>query len=160
MRAALALLTSLDDAYNLPRVLASLSPEARAQAEAALGPLRAFNPANPTGSYVLNLSQVVDNALANRLLTCWAVEVRMGICKPAELQARLLCMIQRCAVAHTHRPCATTTCDEMPCDAHRILARMLSARDRIPTTRIGHTSQCLCRRAGAMPFCKATFWTR
>ena len=60
------------------------------QVAACLGALRTFSPANPTGSYVLNLSQVVDFGVAARLRTCWAVEVRTGACRPSELEVCFL----------------------------------------------------------------------
>lgn len=88
VRAALAMLAALEDPVHLPRVVESLSPEAQQQVLRRLGPLRGFSPANPTASYVLNLSQAVDLSLAARLLTCWGVQIRQGLCKPAELQAR------------------------------------------------------------------------
>jgi hypothetical protein len=108
VRAALALLGTIEDPFRLPRVLAALAPEARHQARACLGALRAFNPGNPTGSYVLNLSQPVDHAVAARLLTCWAVETRMGLCKPGELEARasLLLVCARSCQARVHPCCA------------------------------------------------------
>ena len=59
------------------------------QIEWRLGALAQFSPANPTGSYVLNLSADVDFSLACRLLTCWGVETRQGICKASDLQVRL-----------------------------------------------------------------------
>lgn len=88
VRAALAMLAALEDPVHLPRVIEALSPEAQQQVLWRLGPLRGFSPANPTGTYVLNLSQAVDLSLAARLLTCWGVQIRQGLCKPAELQAR------------------------------------------------------------------------
>jgi hypothetical protein len=88
VRACLSLLTSLEDAFNLHLVIGSLAPEAQQQVNASLGCLCNFSPANPTASYVLNLSQTVEYILAKRLLVCWANEIRLGLCKPAELQVR------------------------------------------------------------------------
>jgi hypothetical protein len=86
VRACLSLLPSLEDLFNMPLVLDSLAPEAQAKVNACLGALRTFSPANPTGSYLLNLGHAVDFAVAQRLLTCWAVEVQQGICRRTELE--------------------------------------------------------------------------
>jgi hypothetical protein len=95
VRACLSMLSSLADPYSMPHVLASLSAEARNQTFSRLGDLAGFNPANPTGTYVLNLSQAVDYAVASRLLTCWAVEAKVGLCRATELQVRA-CMFLSC----------------------------------------------------------------
>ena len=103
VRACLDLLPALEDPYNLPAVIGSLSREAQERVHGSIGGLEGFNASNPTGSYVLNLSQTVDFCVAHRLLTCWAVEVTQGCCRPAELEVRLSALLLfsfplRCAV--------------------------------------------------------------
>ena len=81
--ACISMLGSLLDPYNLPLVIDSLPTQTVEEIKEHVQLLRKFNPANPTGSYMLNLCQLADYAIARRLLKCWCTEVRIGVCRPS-----------------------------------------------------------------------------